>query len=160
MNKYKDFCSFQPKPLCRMNKASGSAENRRSSLCNIKSSSTSRKPVISLLNVSEVCILSFFQKLLWENNYNPNFCQLLPTYLWRCGNAVPMRSGGMGTPFPRVPLGNDPRNLRGLWPRQQPSSIIHRVWPSVTTFDRVWPRLTAFDRVWPRLKSLTAFDRV
>ena len=43
----------------------------------------------------------------------PTFGYIFLTFLWRCGNAVPTRSGGVGTPFPRVSLGNDPR-LYGL----------------------------------------------
>ena len=47
------------------------------------------------------------RKCTWLNKYFPNFFLLFYTFLWRCGNAVPTRSGGMGTPFPRVPIGNE-----------------------------------------------------
>ena len=49
-----------------------------------------------------------FYNLLYENHNFPYFYPLFLNFLWRCGNAVPTPSGGMGTPFPSVPLGNDP----------------------------------------------------
>jgi len=89
---------------------------------------------------------NFFNNLLWENLNFPCFWQLFSTFLWRCGNAVPTRSGGMGTPFPRVPFGNDPCLCRtaclitklnlAMWRRNTrlirliPSCHSARVWPA------------------------------